>query len=211
MRKNKEIVNLSDIVCAEIVKDIKECTRIIYRFVGVLNNHLDYDELKEPQIFIIREKIDVYEDDGNTQTEGYKYIVYWCFPYINVDDEVSISRICNSSIEMWPHNLLFFKYESVERITDNSYNSGRFFALYVTEEPKRVTSNTCIASYNDNYKLKAMLSFENLQICINRINETYKRLRLKEALLEELCSLDEIPNIDKNIVEYIDRNCKKRE
>ena len=30
-----------------------------------------------------------------------------------------------------------------------------------------------------------MLSFENFQICINRINETYERLRLKEEILEQ--------------------------
>lgn len=204
MAKKETIIALSDIKCEEIVNEIKEATSIIVKFTTVLSNHLEYKPLQEAQIFIVRSETNSYEDDGNTKTPGYEYEVYWCFPYINVDEEVDIYRLTSFESYMWPHTLLFFKLSLTERIKDNSLRDGHHFHLFVTEEAKKETKILQIAWYNDNHKLSNMLDSENLQQCTDRINETYRRIVLKQEFLEELCEIEEVDDVE----EYINKNCK---
>ena len=81
---------------------------------------------------------------------------------------------------------------------------GHHFHLFVTEEAKKETKILQIAWYNDNHKLSNMLNSENLQQCADRINETYRRIVLKQEFLEELCEIEEVNDVE----EYINKNCK---
>lgn len=204
MTKKKELINLGDIKCNQIVDKIKECTCIVEKFRCVLNKHLEYKELQEPQIYITRYEKETFKTDEKTKTPGYEYEIYWCLPYIKVDEKVDISKFNYTERYMWPNVLMFFKLNLTERIKDHSYSRGQYFELHITEELRKKIPDTKIAWYNDNYSLTSMLDKENIYLCIERINAVYKRIALKQILLDELCEVCDIQDINA----YINKNCK---
>lgn len=205
MIKSRQHVKLSDIKCDRIVEEIKEATKVIEKFRHILNKHLKYKSLNEPQIFFVRVDSFVFEDNKSTKTLGYEYEVFWCFQYMKTEEVISIFNLTFCSPRAWPKCLLFFKLTMKERQKDHKYKDSRFFKLFLTEETDIITTEKePFACYNGNYSLSAMLNAENLCYCIEKINEVFERVRFKQALIEECIDVVEIPNIE----EYINKNSK---
>lgn len=202
----RKLIKLSEIKCEEIVQKIQEGTNVISKFTNVLNKHLDYEKLSKPQIYITRSTCTVYEDDGNTPTCGYKYDVYWLFPYANVNRTIDINDFKYSESEsyMWPNCLLFFKLTMTERISDHKRGISYAFKEYITEEDGIKNNNLFFSSYNENHKLNALLNVEDIYICTKKINEVYSRLLFKQTLLDELSKEVDIDDIE----EYINQNTR---
>lgn len=204
MAKKTELIKLDDIKCNFIVEQIKECTSIVFKFRETINEFLEYRKLLSPQIYIMRTLVKAFENDGNTTTAGYKYEIYWCFKYINVEKKLSIPNIENIKNDIWPDYTLFFKFSVIERVRDHKYQKGYFFKLYLTDENEISTTEkeNLVVCYNENHKLRDILKVNNLYFCIKKINKVYHRLLLKEQVLEKLCENTEIPkDIEKYIIE----------
>lgn len=179
-----EKVKLEDIKCGKIRNNIEICSRSINNFVKLINTELDDDEkLCNPTFIILRRMCDVYENDGNTTTDGYSYKVYWAFS-LSTDKSVDIFYLQNEMQEQ----CLYFEYKQTERIRDHIANSLRFLTLYMcgVEFPgskgivKRIDYN------NDNMEVNSIINVSNAATCILEIKEIKKRVRLTERLKNKL-------------------------
>ncbi len=89
--KDEKIISIEDIKCKQIVELIKFSTERILRFKNVVNSNLKYAHLKAPKILIIRKENELVSDYNGVKP-GYKYRVFWCLTYLDVNDESSIFK-----------------------------------------------------------------------------------------------------------------------
>ena len=184
---SKVLVSLDQILSDDLKGRIKEVDEKIRKFLKLLNSEFSLDhQIPILETIITRENHYVYEDDGNTRTDGFKYDVYWIFPIgQNIEPRnYYYYRIINNLA----CNCLYFHYEDKERIRDKKSNgSGRFLSLYISVEkleyPLSEDKEVKRISYeNDNYKLGWCINYLNAMNCILEIKEYQKR----EDLLSEL-------------------------
>lgn len=183
---SKELVSLDQILSEELKKRIKEVDEKIRKFVKLLNSEFPLDhQIPILDTIITRENHYVYEDDGNTRTDGFKYDVYWVCPIgQNIEPRnyyyyrIINHRICNS---------LYFHYEDKERIRDKkSDGRGRFLSLYISVDKfdENLNREKCerISYENDNYKLGWIINYQSAMNCILKIKDFNK----KDAYLNKL-------------------------
>jgi len=116
----------------------------------------------------------VYEDDGETQTEGFHFDIYWVLPLTN--REYSASAVHNKLV----HEAIMFKLDFDERIHDSQISS-RFFSLYfcgIFKEPQRIDYN------NDNMTLNSIITPINLFKITKKLIEYKKDKDLLNSVYE---------------------------
>jgi len=156
----------------------------------VPDSNLELDKL---QVFIQRNyghpdihnrtgsSVYVYEDDGNTKTEGFHYDIFWALPFSdrNRDLEYAVSNkygnLCDAVV---------FKLEFNERIHDGEI-SFRYFSLYfngiMTEEVHDKKIDTRIDCNNENMSINSIITLENLF----RVGKKLIEYRQDEELLRK--------------------------
>lgn len=184
---SKMLVSLDQILSEDLKGRIKEVDKKIRKFVKLLNTEFSvYHQIPILDTIITRENHYVYEDDGNTRTDGFKYNVYWICP-IGQNNEPR-NYYYYHIINNLACNCLYFLYEDKERIRDKkSDGRGRFLTLYISvenfeyplsedEEIKRISYE------NDNYKLGNCINYQTAVNCILKI----KDFNIKEELFRRL-------------------------
>lgn len=184
---SKELVSLDQILSEELKKRIKEVDEKIRKFVKLLNSEFPLDhQIPILDTIITRENHYVYEDDGNTRTDGFKYDVYWICP-IGQNNEPR-NYYYYHIINNLSCNCLYFNYEDRERKRDKkSDGRGRFLNIYISvekfdsslsedEEIKKISYE------NDNYKLGYCINYQTATNCILKIKDFNKKEELFRRL-----------------------------
>ena len=171
-----EEIDLEEIECS-IKEDIEECTKKIKRFVEVINYQFESGcGLGGFVLTILRAKANVFEDDGNTKTEGYKYKAIWAYSYGRYN--INSLYIQNNMQE----ECIYFEYENSERIRDHEVQENRFLSLYFCDHEypgcdglvKRIDYN------NNNYELTSIINNQNAATCTLKIKEAKRRIALEK-------------------------------
>lgn len=184
---SKVLVSLDQILSDDLKGRIKEVDEKIRKFLKLLNSEFSLDhQIPIIETIITRENHYVYEDDGNTRTDGFKYDVYWICPIgQNIEPRnYYYFRIINNLA----CNCLYFHYEDKERIRDKKSNGrDRYLSLYISvEEFEYLLSDdgeiNRISYENDNYKLGWCINYQTAMNCILKIKDFNK----KEDLIRRL-------------------------
>lgn len=186
---SQTLVDLDQILSEDLKKRILKLDEKIKKFVKLINSELPKDQnLSEISLLIFRDETKyIYEDDGNTQTPGYEYEVYWIFPFANEPKEKINDFLCQIRFNnLEDRNCLYFYYEDKERIRDKSSNGrGRFLHLYlICDKYSSDGLNVEKIDYeNDNYTLGFSINYQNVMNCIIKIKEYYKMRNLLNKLI----------------------------
>ena len=184
---SKVLVSLNQILSEELKGRIKEVDEKIRKFVKLLNTEFSLDhQIQILDTIIARENHNVFEDDGNTRTDGFEYNVYWICPIgQNIEPR---NYYYYHIINNLACNCLYFHYEDKERIRNKkSDGRGRFLTLYISvenfeyplledEEIKRISYE------NDNYKLGYCINYQTATNCILKIKDFNKKEELFRRL-----------------------------
>jgi len=167
--KPEELLHNPKTIFNYLNNQIQEFLKRLLMIVPDLN--LELDNL---QVFIQRayghpdvknsrnSSIYIYEDDGNTRTEGFQYDIYFVLPLSsrNNDLEYAVSNEYANSCDS-----IVFKLSFTERIYDSNISS-RFFSLYfngaMSEEVHGKKIENRIDYNNDNMTLNSIITQENL-------------------------------------------------
>jgi len=155
----KTIFNYVDTQVREFLKRL---------LVIVPDSNLELDKLQVfikktygyPDIDNRNSNVYVYEDDGNTGTEGFRYDICWALPLSDRNRDLEYAVIngyaCDSVV---------FKLKFDERIHDSRISS-RFFSLYfngvMSEDVHGKKNETRIDYNNDNMSMNSIITAENL-------------------------------------------------
>jgi len=176
-------ISINDIQ-SKIKDNISKYTNWINEYVSVINNFLT-DEVKldiNKMIFDIKRKYDehaTYEDDGNTQCEGFNYDVLWALP---------IGKITNTNEwhirQGFAERYLYFIYTDEEKLFDNKVKGSRYFSIYLAgvKLPREDNHVERIDYNNNNYNLNSVLNKGNIVSIVLKIQDLQKKINLINEL-----------------------------
>lgn len=139
-----------------------------------------------------------FENDGNTHTDGYEYVIRYIMPMCQ-DPKADPAYYRRRGIEdpkgLYCENVLFFEYTIRERVSDGRLSSP-FVTLYYsrpsltsydtdpTSKGYHVVNNNPIQidHNNDNYPLDSVINVRNAARCIEMITTDQERYKLIKLL-----------------------------
>ena len=127
-----EFISINDVKGCQ--NDILNMTHEIFYYINSINHVLESMSLDDYKIdenkfkfTIVKNNSTNYEDDGNTETKGYKYNIYWGFPLTEdaVDEWHSFKH-------GYSENTIIFEGEISTRVRDSKKNGC--FSCYISKE-----------------------------------------------------------------------------
>lgn len=125
-----------------------------------------------PDVYNHYKNVYVYEDDGNTRTEGFQYKIYWVIPLSERNPYLDSAILNDFAVDV-----IYFSMEFTERIHDSEINS-RFFTLKfngIENDNERIDMN------NDNMTINSIITPMNLF----KVGKKLVTFRQDETLLKK--------------------------
>lgn len=159
MENKRKLIKITDIEKREVVEKIEEYTDVIHKFINIVNFNLNKASLKEPQIYIVKNSEDSFD-------------VYWCFSYNNEYDNENILKTLyeNKHIQLQSCLMVF---EISIKLKDSL---SSYFQLYITGDKPEYTNSVERVTTNSFYPATKILNYNIISQCIDKINETYKKV-----------------------------------
>lgn len=182
MKNERKLIKITDIENKEVVEKIEEYADAVLKFVSIVEFNLDKAILKEPQIYIVK------NSDAS-------FDIYWCFSYNNEYDKENILKTLyeNKHIELQSCLIVF---ELSIKLKDKL---SSYFQLYITEDKPEYTNSVERIITNSYYPATKILNYNIISQCIDKINETYKKV----LICNQIDEIDKIiPNLSKIILKY---------